>query len=111
MQIKIHTKQLELRPHQKALVEEKISHLTHLADRIQDEASLIQVDLAHEAVKAIQDAYECVLNFFIPHATLRAEARAESLESAIDKAMEKIRPQIERYKAKEHHLNERHSEI
>lgn len=111
MQIKIYTKNLELDARQKTMMEGKISNITHLAHRIQDESSVIQVDLAYEEVKAAEDAYVCALSLFIPHATLRAETRGESLENALDAAVEKLKPQIEKYKAKEHRMNERHSEI
>lgn len=109
MQIKIHNKHMQLSSEQMELIEAKVAHLTDLADRIKDESSEIRVDLSHEQSRAAEDAYECHLTLFVPHATLRAESRAESLENVVDQVIEKMKPQIEKYKAKEHHMNDRHA--
>jgi ribosomal subunit interface protein len=109
MQIKIHSKQLALSDEQNELIKAKVSHLADLAERIKDESSEIRVDLSHEQSRAMEDAYECHLTLFVPHSTLRSESRAESLENVVDQVIEKMKPQVEKYKAKENHMNDRHS--
>lgn len=99
---------MELSAEQLQLIEAKVSHLADLAERIKDESSEIRVDLSHHQSRAAEDAYECHLTLFVPHAKMRAESRAESLENVVDQVIEKMKPQIEKYKAKEHHLNDRH---
>ena len=109
MEIKIHTQHVHLSEEQKELIHNKIEKLTHLTDRLSDSSSEIKVDLSHEQSRKTEDAYECVLTMFVPHDTLRAEARAESLEASVDEVIEKIKGQIEHYKSKLHHLEDRHS--
>jgi len=88
------------------MVHKKVEKLTTYAACISDESSEIKVDIAYQKSKKPEDAYLCVLTFFVPHGTLRAEARHESLRSVIDEVIEKIKGQIEYYKAKVCHLNE-----
>lgn len=108
MQIKFHTQNVDLSPEREAYLKEKFEKLTHLADRIGDESSEIKVDLIHQASKKAEDTYECRLTLFVPNDTLRAEAHADNLESAVDEVLEKIKSPIERYKDKMHHISERH---
>lgn len=108
MEIKIHTQNLELTAEQEARVHEKIEKLTHFAHKIGDSASTIRVDLIHEASKKPEEAFVCTLTLFVPHDTLRAEARDASVEAVVDDVVEKIKAPIERYKDKMHHISERH---
>jgi len=108
MEIKIHTQGLDLSEAQNEVIEKKITHLAELGGRLKDEATEVRVEFAYQEVKAKEDAYLCQVTFYPPHATIRAEARGEKVEDALDEVIDKIRPQIERYKDKEYHLSERH---
>lgn len=106
MQIKILTQNIKLNKAQEVMVRKKVEKLTTYAARISDESSEIKVDISHQKSKKPEDAYLCVLTLFVPRNILRAEARHESLRSVIDEVVEKIKGQIEYYKAKVCHLNE-----
>lgn len=108
MQIKMHSQHVDLSEEREAYIRDKFEKVTHWADRLSDESVEIKVDLIHQAAKKREDAYECHLTIYVPHDTLRAEAHSDSLESAVDDVIEKIKTQIERYKDKEHHISERH---
>lgn len=108
MEIKIHAQHLNLSPDQEARIKERFEKLTDYAHKIADEASTMRVDLIHEDTKNADEAYACNLTLFIPQDTLRAEARAGSLDNVIDEVIEKIKAPIERYKDKMNHISERH---
>lgn len=107
MEIKIHTRDIHLGEERDKAIRKKFEKLTQFAHRIGDESSEIRVDMAHEEARKNDDAYLCTLTLFVPQETLRAESRSDSLETAIDDVLEKIKGPIERYKDKMHHLSER----
>ena len=107
MEIKIHTRGVQLSKDRTAAIRQKFEKLTHFAHRIADESSKIRVDLAHEESRKSDDDYICILTLFVPNDTLRAESRSGSLETAIDEVLEKIKGPIEHYKDKVHHISER----
>ena len=107
MEIKIHTRNVNLSKDREATIRQKFQKLTNFAHRIADESSEIRVDLAHETSRKNDDAYVCTLTLFVPQDTLRATSRSGSLETAIDEVLEKIKGPIEYYKDKTHHISER----
>lgn len=107
MEIKIHTRAVKLGDKREKLIRQKFEKLTKFANRIGDESTEIRVDLAHEEARKKEDAYVCTLTLFVPQDTLRAESRSDSLETAVDEVLEKIRGPIEYYKDKMQHISER----
>ncbi|MFH0838162.1 MAG: ribosome-associated translation inhibitor RaiA [Patescibacteria group bacterium] len=107
MEIKILTRDVYLGAERERAVRKKFEKLTKFADRIGDESTEIRVDLAHEESKKKEDAYVCTLTLFVPQDTLRAESRSDSIETAIDDVLEKIKGTIEYYKNKTHRISER----
>ena len=107
MQIKINTQHCHLNAEQEAAITAKLEHLAKLGSRLSDESSQIKVDLIHEESRSQTDAYQCHVTFFVPHDTLRAEARGVTIETALDEVIDKLKTQIERYKAKLHHFEKR----
>jgi ribosomal subunit interface protein len=105
MQIKITPQHLTLNKTQEAMIIRKVGKLVTYAARISDESSEIKVDVSHAKSKKPEDAFQCELTLFVPQDTLHVEAHSESLRSVIDEAVEKIKKQIERYKAKVQHVN------
>lgn len=105
MQIKIKSQNLSLSDSQTKMIMEKVEKLAHLADRLGDESSEFRVEVRHEKSRKPADAYSCQLTIFAPHAVIRAESRDESVENALDDVLGKIKTQIDRYKAKIHHLD------
>lgn len=107
MEIKIHAHHFNLTDSQKETVTKKVEKLTQFAARLSDESSEIRVNLGYEKVRRSAEAYKCEITLFVPRDTMRAEARNESLENAVDEVIEKIKGQIEYYKSKISHLDER----
>lgn len=105
MQIKIKSQNLNLSDSQTEMIMGKVEKLAHLADRLGDESSEFRVEVRHEKSRKPADAYSCQLTIFAPHAVIRAESRDESVENALDDVLGKIKTQIDRYKAKIHHLD------
>lgn len=102
MQIKIKSTNLSLNNNQKSNIKSKVEKLAKLADRLGDTSSEFRVEVRHEKSRRSEDAYICQLTIFAPNAVIRAETRNNTIENAVDECMDKIRTQIERYKAKTH---------
>ena len=105
MEIKIKSQNLNLSEEQKGMIQKKVEKLGHLADRLADESSEFRVEVRHEKSRKPEDAYTCQLTIYAPHAVIRAESRDETVENAVDACLGKIKTQIDRYKAKIHHLD------
>ncbi len=102
MQIKIKSKNLNLSNNQKSNIETKVAKLEKLADRLSDESSEFRIEVRHEKSRKSEDAYICQLTIFAPGNVIRAETRNDTMSNAVDDCMDKIRGQIEKYKAKMH---------
>jgi len=102
MQIRIKSKNLNLADSQKDSIENKVAKLQNLADRLGDESTEFRVEVRYEKSRKTSDAYICQLTIFAPSAVIRAETRSETIENAVDDCLNKIKTQIERYKAKTH---------
>lgn len=107
MQINIIAQNLKLNKAQEGMISKKVEKLATFAARISDASSKIKVDISYEKTKKPEHAYYCMLTLFVPRDTLRAETRNESLRSVIDEVIEKVKGQIEHYKAKISRINER----
>lgn len=111
MQIKIKSKNLNLSDSQKEAIETKVTKLQNLADRLSDESTEFRVEVRHERARKSTDSYICQLTIFAPNSVIRAETRNETIENAVDDCMNKIRSQIERYKAKIQRSDKKSSDI
>lgn len=102
MQLTIIQKHINLSEGQKDYIQEKIEHLKHLGQRVDDESTQVRVDVEHSNVKTTNKNISLQVTMFVPHAVVRAEVLGISPEEAIDLAVEKLKKQIERYKNKQH---------
>ncbi len=107
MKINLLKERLELNEQQEAQIIAKFEKLTHFADRLGDESSEMKINLAHEPTKKPADAFNCFVTIFAPRDTLRAHSHKDTLENAIDDVLDKLKGQIEHYKSKLHHLEDR----
>jgi len=107
MNINIVERNINLSEERRAMIKDKVSKLSHLADRVQDESTEIKIEVEHEESRVADEQDICKITIFVPQDTLRAEARSDSLINALDDAISKINPQLERYKDKMHHISER----
>lgn len=106
MEIKIHAFNFQLADKQEQFVQEKVGKLENLAGRLSDASVEARVDVTLQSAKKNEETFLCHLTLFVPGDTLRAEAQDASLENVVDDVIEKIKGQIERYKAKAEHINE-----
>ena len=100
MQITIFSKDIRLNDSQKQYIEEKINHLEHLGERIADESTQVRVDVEENHDKTSNKNVSLQVTMFVPHAVIRAEIFATTVEEAIDLSSDKLKKQIERYKGK-----------
>lgn len=100
MQISIIHKHINVSDDQKQYVEDKINHLKHLGQRVDDESTSVRVDIESNNVKTSNKNVSLQVTMFVPHAVVRAEVFGVTVEEAIDLAAEKLRKQLERYKAR-----------
>jgi putative sigma-54 modulation protein len=73
-----------------------------LSQRVDDESTLVRVDVEHNSVKTSNKNISIQVTMVVPHAVVRAEVEAISPEEGIDLAVDKLKKQIERYKTKQH---------
>lgn len=107
MQINLHTEQLELNEKQEKQILGKFEKLTRFADRLSDEASEMKINLQYEHTGKPRFRFTCIVTVFAPRGTLRAETRQDTLENAVDDVIDKMKGQIEHYKSKLHHIEDR----
>jgi len=106
MEIKIHAFNFQLAGKQEEFISAKVNKLENLAGRLSDASTEAKIDITLQSSKKNEDQFLCHLTLFVPGDTLRAEAQDASLENVVDDVIEKIKGQIERYKAKAEHINE-----
>lgn len=100
MLITIYEKNISLNDAQKDYINEKIGHLKNMGVRIDDESSLVKVEVEETQVKTTNEKIRVVVNMVLPGSEARADVHAVSVEEGIDLAEEKLRKQLEKYKAK-----------
>ena len=100
MQVTIINKHLHLSEEQQQYIQEKIEHLKHLGERVDDESTQVRVDVESNSLKTSNKNISMQVTMFVPHAVVRAEVTATTVEEAIDLTVDKLKKQLERYKGK-----------
>jgi len=98
MKVNFIQKNISLNDDQKDYIEKKINNLTKLAKRIDDESSQTTIEV--EKLSSSPHRISLIVNVKVPAHLFRAEIEAKKIEEAIDICEEKLRSQIEKYKAK-----------
>jgi len=93
----------QLTDEQKSYTEEKIAKATKFAQRAQDESAIIEAAVSEQSTKSEDQRFKAEITIQIPHAIIRAEKQAATVQAAVDEASEKIGRQISRYKERQHH--------
>ena len=107
MQVKIHTQNFKLNGTMQEKVNRTVEKLCRMESCLKDEATEVKINLQHEESRSREDAYSCEIIIFAPGSTLTAESHADKMETAIDEVESKMKKQIEHYKSKRHHLEDR----
>lgn len=76
----------------------KVGKLATYCKRVKDEASMIRVEAEWRETKKKQDQVKVMVTLELPHAVLRAESRRSYVIDALDRCIEKLEPQVKRYK-------------
>jgi ribosomal subunit interface protein len=76
----------------------KLGKLATYCRRLKDEASVIRVETERRETKKQSDTVKVMITIELPRKLLRAESRKASVIEAFDRAVEKIEPQLLKYK-------------
>lgn len=102
MQLHLSHPNVNLNGRQEDYINGKMNHLTKYDHRVGDQASFMRVDVQQNKIKTTDKNISFQVTMNVPHAVLRAEVYARTVEEATDLAFEKLQKQIDRYKAKQH---------
>lgn len=98
MHIRHFEKGIEYTDRDLLLFARKIGKLATYCKRVKDESSIIRVEAERRDTKKDRDMVKVVIQVDLPHKVLRAESRRSSTIDALDRCIEKLEPQIKRYK-------------
>lgn len=76
----------------------KIGKLATYCKRLKNEDSIIRVEAERRDTKKDRDQVKVMITVDLPGAQLRAESRRPRALDAVDRVIEKLEPQIKRYK-------------
>lgn len=76
----------------------KLGKLATYCRKLKDEASVIRVEAEHRATKKANDEVKVMINIQLPRKQFRAESRKKTVTEALDRAVEKLEPQLLKYK-------------
>jgi len=79
-------------------VARKIGKLATICKKVKDEGSLIRVDVESRDTKKERDHLKVSLTLELPKKILRADSRRPDVVEAVDRCIEKLEPQLEKYK-------------
>lgn len=80
------------------VVARKIGKLATICKRLKDDSSKIRIETERRETKKERDAVKVMITVELPGKTLRAESRREHVIEALDRCVEKLEPQLLRYK-------------
>lgn len=82
------------------LLARKLGKLATYCKTLKDESSVIRVEADRSPTKKKQDEVMVTITVELPRARLQAISRKQAVIEAVDRAVEKIEPQLVRYKEK-----------
>ncbi|OIO55729.1 ribosomal subunit interface protein [Candidatus Peregrinibacteria bacterium CG1_02_54_53] len=78
----------------------KIGKIATYCKRVKDASSSIRVEVERQKTKKERDQIMVTVTVELPEKVLRAESRKPDVIEAIDRCIEKLEPQLKRYKEK-----------
>lgn len=79
-------------------VARKIGKIATYCKRVKDSASAIRVEVERQRTKKERDQILVIITVELPEKILRAESRKPDVIEALDRCIEKLEPQVKRYK-------------
>lgn len=98
MHIQNFEKGIQYSDRERILFARKIGRLARYCEAIKDESSVIRVEAERRPTKKERDRVKLVIQIDLPSKILRAESRRPTALEALDRCLEKLEPQIKRYK-------------
>jgi ribosomal subunit interface protein len=80
------------------LLARKLGKMATYCSRLKDEASVIRVEAERRPTKKAQDEVKVMITVELPRKVLRAESRKGTVVEAVDRCVEKLEPQLLKYK-------------
>ncbi|MBI1934045.1 HPF/RaiA family ribosome-associated protein [Candidatus Peregrinibacteria bacterium] len=80
------------------LLARKIGKLATYCEKLKNDDSLIRVEAMSRNTKKKEDHVKVLISIYLPQKTLHAESRHPTAIEAMDRCIEKLEPQIKRYK-------------
>ncbi|MBI3336908.1 HPF/RaiA family ribosome-associated protein [Candidatus Peregrinibacteria bacterium] len=100
MNIQHFEKGLTYTDRERTILMRKISKLATLCKRIKSEDSWIRIEAEHRDTVKKKDSIKMLMTISLPHTFLCAESRQNTVIEAVDRCIEKLEPQLEKYKEK-----------
>ncbi len=82
------------------LIARKIGKLATYCKRVKDESSSIRIESEMRKTEKTRDRMKIAITVDLPEKILRSESRRPDPVEAVDRCVEKLEPQIKRYKEK-----------
>jgi len=98
MNIQHFEKGFRYNPRELKTVARKIGKLATYCKRVKDESSSIRVEAVRQSTRKERDEVTVDITVELPGKRLFAESRKESVVEALDRCIEKLEPQVKRYK-------------
>lgn len=98
MNIVHHEKNFHYTDRELLIIAKKLGKLATICKRVKDESSLIRVDAERRNTKKDRDQVKVGITVELPRKKLRAESRRNDAVEAIDRCIEKLEPQLKKYK-------------
>jgi ribosomal subunit interface protein len=98
MNIKHFEKGFHLNDRELLIIARKIGKLATYCKRIKDEASSIRVESEYRRTEKKRDQMKIMITIELPKKTLRAESRRPDVNEGVDRCIEKLVPQVVKYK-------------
>lgn len=76
----------------------KLGKMATYCRRLKDEASVIRIEAERRETKKESDMVKVMITVELPKKVMRAESRKASVIEAVDRAVEKLEPQLLKYK-------------
>lgn len=80
------------------MLAKKLGKMATYCSRVKDESSVIRVEAERRETKKEMDEVKVMITVELPKKMLRAESRKRTVVEAVDRCVEKLEPQLMRYK-------------
>ncbi|MCF7844402.1 MAG: ribosome-associated translation inhibitor RaiA [Kiritimatiellales bacterium] len=100
MNIQHFEKGFEFSDAQRLLMASKVGKLATYCKKVKDDSSVIRIEANNRSTKKGNDQMKVTVTVELPKKILRAESRRVDPLIAVDRCVEKLEPQIKKYKDK-----------